>query len=803
MPATKKAAAKKNHVTGKQTLVIVESPTKAKTIGRFLGRDFIVTPSFGHVRDLPKSKISIDIEHDFAPTYIIPEKAQAHVAELQSLAARADRIILATDEDREGEAIAWHLCEVLKQNPKSAERITFHEITESAIKVALEHPRHIDSRLVDAQQARRVLDRLVGYELSPFLWDKVYRGLSAGRVQSVAVRIIVEREREIRAFKPEEYWTIHGQFKMENHILDTELHRYQGSALDKFAFPSVEITEKTLNNLRTKKYLVKSIDKKDTQRQALAPFTTSTLQQAASSRLGFSPKQTMVLAQKLYEGINLGPAGTVGLITYMRTDSVNLSEQFIADTQAYVAEFLGQEYCTGGKRYIGKNKNAQEAHEAIRPTSPSRHPEQVKGFMEPNMHRLYELIWSRAIGSQLPPARLEQTGINITSTDYEAVFRASGSVVVFPGWMAVYGEDRDDKILPILNEGQTAEIITIDGKQHFTEPPPRYSEATLVKALEELGIGRPSTYAPTISTIIDRGYIEKREDKRLHPLAVAETVTDVLVANFPEIIDYNFTAKLEDELDQIAEGAIEWVPTIRNFYLPFKKNLTDKYQTVDKKSLTEEKTDIVCPTCGQPMVLKLGRFGKFLACSNYPTCQTTQPYGEEANRASQERLLGVDPVSGKNIVVKVGRYGPYLQLGEPEIVPEPIAEADASVKKPRTDTKSKKPKKIKKLKMLKPKMVGLLSTMKPDTITLDQALQMLSLPRTLGDKDGVAVIAANGRFGPYIKCGEDTRSIPRSDPEKVLTITLAEALELLAKPKPERKGGFKRNLFAKKNKKQA
>lgn len=640
-----------------KTLVIVESPTKAKTISKFLGSEYAVMSSFGHVRDLPKSKTGIDIEHDFEPEYVIPEKAKPHADALAKAAQNSKTVILATDEDREGEAIAWHLAHIMDIPTEETHRITFHEITESALKEAIDNPRMLDMRLVDAQQARRVLDRLVGYELSPFLWKKVYRGLSAGRVQSAAVRLIVEREREIRAFDAKEYWSIHGIFSADKNIVESELTQYDGNKFEKFSCTSEPDANDILIALKKSSFAISSSNKKTKKRYAPAPFITSSLQQAASSKFGYSPKQTMRIAQQLYEGVRIGSEGSVGLITYMRTDSVNLSNKFISETQAYVGKELGEKYVTGGTRYKGKSKNAQEAHEAIRPTSVFRTPVAMKKHLDARQYKVYELIWARAVGSQLPPAEFDHTTMLISDSTEKHIFKATGSVRIFDGWQRVYPEQRTDSELPPIPAGTSAETVDIKGEQHFTEPPARYSEATLVKALEELGIGRPSTYAPTIATIIDRAYVEKQEDKKLHPTDVAETVTDVLVAHFPEVIDYAFTARMEDDLDAVSRGERQWVQTIREFYTPFKKNLEEKYDSVDKKSITEEATDKECPTCGKPMVIKLGRFGKFYACSDYPDCKTTVPLEDER----QEPQKHEDPCEkcGGDMVLKRGRFGPF------------------------------------------------------------------------------------------------------------------------------------------------
>ena len=591
-------------------LVIVESPTKAATISRFLENGYQVTSSYGHVRDLPKSKIGIDTEHDFEPSYIIPVKAKKRVTELKKLSAKADGVILATDEDREGEAIAWHLTKAL--GLKDAQRIVFHEITKPAIEKALLSPRPINENLVNAQQARRILDRLVGYKLSPFLWKKVFRGLSAGRVQSVAVRLIVDREKEIEAFKPEEYWSIKAKFKTDGgDIFEAELGKIAGKALTKLAIKNKSEADKILGDLDGADYIVSNVAKKEIHRSPYPPFTTSTLQQEAANKFRFSAKQTMMLAQDLYER---------GLITYMRTDSLNLSEESLAAAHDLIKKtFAPSLGIKEARRFKTKSKGAQEAHEAIRPSDPFKTPENTK--LEVRQAKLYRLIWRRFIASQMHDAVIDATTALIDAKEY--TFRATGSVIKNKGWMEVYETKISEKILPELREKEKLELLNLFGEEHFTEHPPRYSEATLVKTLEEQGIGRPSTYAPTISTIQTRNYVEKNEAKRFVPTEVGKTVSDILVENFPVIVDIGFTAKMEEDFDKIAEGEEKWVSVIREFYEPFHKNLEQKYETVVKKE-TDEATDEVCDKCGKPMLIKHGRFGKFIACSGFPECKNTK-----------------------------------------------------------------------------------------------------------------------------------------------------------------------------------
>jgi DNA topoisomerase-1 len=645
-------------------LIIVESPTKAKTISKFLGKGYKVLSSFGHVRDLPTSTMGIDIGHDFTPKYVIPKKATKVVAELRAAAKAADEIYFATDEDREGEAISWHLRELLKVKPEKTKRITFHEITKEAIEHALKTPRDLDLRMVDAQQARRVLDRLVGYELSPFLWHKVARGLSAGRVQSVVVRLIVEREREVLAFKAEEYWSIEAAFnkKGDEKVFDAKLHSKDGETIDKMAIGSEKDAKAILKALDKAAYSIETVDKKKTKRSPAAPFTTSTLQQDGNNKLGFSAKQTMMLAQQLYEGVEIGDEGSVGLITYMRTDSVNLAEKFREEAADFIKKEHPNSVSAEARVYKTKSKGAQEAHEAIRPTSAWRTPESVAQYLDDRQLKLYDLIWRRALASQMADAEIETTSATIaTGTAYR--FRATGSIVAAPGFMSVYQTDMKENLLPPLSEGDALEAKAVEPKQHFTEPPPRYSEATLVKALEERGIGRPSTYAPTISTVVDRGYVEK-EERRLKPTELAILVNDLLVEHFATIVDFDFTAKMEDTLDAVAEGEEKWVPVIKAFYGPFHANLEVKEKELSKKEITETATDEKCEKCGKPMIIKFGRFGKFYACSGYPECKTTKPFDEKdkaAQEAAQEQAVGhVCETCGAPMMVKRGRFGAFL-----------------------------------------------------------------------------------------------------------------------------------------------
>jgi DNA topoisomerase-1 len=622
-------------------LVIVESPTKAKTIGQFLGKGYHVESSYGHVRDLPKSKLGIDTDANFEPSYVVPKKAKPVVAELKKRLKDADEVILATDEDREGEAIAWHLAHALglvgpkvKGKPKPIERIVFHEITKTAIQNALEHPRQIDDHLVDAQQARRVLDRIVGYKLSPFLWKKVAGGLSAGRVQSVALRLIVEREHEIRAFKPEEYWTISatlGKQDDPNVIFEALLVKVAGESLEKFALKNTAAASAVADDLSKAAASVASIETKSITKSPLAPFTTSTLQQEGVKRLRYSAKKTMLLAQHLYER---------GLITYMRTDSVNLSKESTAAAKAWLAANFGAEYATEAPRsFTSKSKLAQEAHEAIRPTDVSVTPGNLPAKEEAE-RRLYQLIWSRFLASQMPHAKVATTTIDLRAVGKkEYTLRAKGQRIVFDGYLKVWPQKLEEREVPELREAEALAVREVKPSQHFTEPPPRYSEASLVKTLEEYGIGRPSTYAPTISVIQTRGYVEK-DAGRFKPTEVGELVHKVLTENFEEIVDLRFTAAMEDELDEIARGAVSWRGVIADFYGPFAKKLAEKYEAVTKESLMNEKTDEVCPKCGKPMVMKMSRFGKFLGCSGFPECKGTKKL-ESGAAKEPPKLIGM------------------------------------------------------------------------------------------------------------------------------------------------------------------
>ena len=651
-----------------KNLVIVESPAKARTIERYLGADYRVLASYGHVRDLPENpgngKFGVDVDHDFAPEYVISEDRRKQVAEISKAAKSADMIFLATDLDREGEAIAWHVAEAANVPSERTRRVTFSEITESAIREAFANPRDIDQNLVDAQQTRRIVDRLVGYTLSPLLGKKVQRGLSAGRVQSVAVRLVVERERAITAFTAREYWTIQAILgTAAGETFPAELVRVDGAALEIQDEATSDLHVAAIRELRP---AVSKIGTRTQKRSPAAPFTTSTLQQEASRRLGFSPKRTMSVAQRLYEGVDT-PDGHVGLITYMRTDSTALAGVAMGEAREVIGERYGGPYTMPkGRVYKTKSKGAQEAHESVRPTSFRRDPDAMAAFLKSDEARLYRLIWQRALASQMAPKELETTTIELVDGRYE--LRASATRVLFDGFAIVYTEGRDDAgtddedeagaRLPVLAEGAVTTVDDVTPTQHFTEPPPRFTEATLIKALEEHGIGRPSTYAATISTIMDRGYV-RVEERRLRPEPVAETVTDLLVEHFGDYVDVAFTARMEEELDEIARGEREWVPLLRAFYGPLRDRVAEKMKELDKTEITTQATDEVC-SLGHPMVIRLGRNGRFMACSLYPEHKESRPLpGDEP--PPQEGTGEVCPKCGEGTLVgKRGRFGPFV-----------------------------------------------------------------------------------------------------------------------------------------------
>ncbi len=685
-------------------LVIVESPAKAKTIQKYLGRGFRVEASMGHVRDLPKSDLGVDVDGGFVPVYEVSKGKEKVVASLKKSIKAAEAVYLATDPDREGEAIAWHITQAAGiPRGKPVFRVEFSEITRNAVQQAINNPRQIDHNLVDAQQARRVLDRLVGYKLSPLLWDKVMRGLSAGRVQSVAVRLVVEREREIEAFVKQEYWTIEAdlgkrlaagsqQPAERKDVFRAVLIERAGKKLDKFAIGAKDAAQAIVDDLDGADYVVRKVTRKDKRRTAAPPFTTSTLQQEAGRKLGFSAKRTMIVAQQLYEGVDIGGAdGTVGLITYMRTDSFNIAREAQEEAREVIKERYGEPYLPEKPPiYRTKAKGAQEAHEAIRPTSSRRHPEDLREILSREQHRLYDLIWKRFVASQMSAALFDSTTVDIGALMVDGqssavdpyTFRATGSVLKFPGFLAVYnvsldeGEEDEDseRKLPPLSEREALDLIHLLSLQHFTEPPPRFTEASLVKEMERLGIGRPSTYAPTISTIVDRKYVEA-SDKKLLPTTLGRVVTELLVEHFPNIVDYGFTSAMEQQLDDIAEGQKKWVPVLQEFYGPFERTLATAKETMRNIKREDVSAGLTCVKCGTgELLIKFGRNGEFLACNRYPECDFTSDF----HRDSEGQIL-IDAASApetsdvmcnlcsKPMIIKKSRFGPFLGCsGYPE-----------------------------------------------------------------------------------------------------------------------------------------
>ncbi len=702
-----------------KNLVIVESPAKAKTISKYLGKDFEVMASYGHVRDLVPKEGAVDPDNDFAMKYQVIERNEKHVKAIIRALKKADALYLATDPDREGEAISWHLIELLKErdalNGKAVHRVVFHEITKQAVQEAVDHPRTLSGDLVGAQQARRALDYLVGFNLSPLLWKKVQRGLSAGRVQSPALRMIVEREQEIEAFKAREYWSIEADVSKDEQGFIARLVQYKGDKVEQFSFenePAARDVEKTLLEASGGELRTISVAKKQRRRNPAAPFTTSTLQQEASRKLGFNTQRTMRVAQKLYEGIELPGEGQVGLISYMRTDSVTLADVAVAEIRDVIAERYGKENVPADVRtFKNKSKNAQEAHEAVRPTSAARIPDDIRGSLDSDQYKLYSLIWKRTMACQMVPAVFDTVAVEMAAGDPEDGhrFRANGSVLVEPGFMAVYQEGRDDakdddsdRLLPEIAEGDPIRLDELRPEQHFTEPPPRYSEASLVKALEEYGIGRPSTYASIIATLKNREYVEM-DARRFIPTDIGRIVNGFLTEHFTQYVDYDFTARLEDDLDEVSLGHKDWVPLLDQFWKPFKELCEEKETSVTREQV------------------------------------------------AQARELGTDPKSGKPVTVRMGRYGPFVQIG----------------------TKDDEE---------KPKFAGLRPGQKMNEIDLETALELFKLPRKLGETpDGLPVSASIGRFGPYVRYGDKYVSI-RGDDDPY-TIELPRALELIEEKK--------------------
>lgn len=624
-----------------KTLVIVESPAKARTLTKILGRNYLVKSSMGHVRDLPQSQFGVDVDNGFEPKYITIRGKGEIVRELREAARKTGRVLLASDPDREGEAIAWHLQNLLEIDEAKPCRIEFHEITAPAVTEAVRHPRPIDHRLVNAQQARRVLDRLVGYSLSPLLWRKVKKGLSAGRVQSVAVRLICEREEEIRNFVPEEYWTLTATLRPPGG------EEFQAKLLKKDRIPDREAMDAILQALAGVTYRVKEVTQKEKRRQPPPPFITSTLQQEAARRLNFTAKRTMAVAQQLYEGIPLGPEGPVGLITYLRTDSTRVSPLAQEEARRYIGERFGEAYLPPKPPAFKREGQVQDAHEAIRPTSVVREPDEIKAFLTPDQYKLYRLIWQRFLASQMAAALFEATTADIEAGQF--LFRASGQVLRFAGFLEVYSDEEEkDSLLPPLAEDMVLELVGLEPKQHFTQPPPRYTEASLVKALEEKGIGRPSTYAPIIETILARGYV-KRQDRQFVPTELGFVVVGLLKEYFPDVVDVEFTAQMEKQLDLIEEGKLEWRKVVGDFYAPFRQVLAKAEQEIGTIEIAEEVSEERCPKCGRQMVVKHGRYGKFLACPAFPECRSTKPYQEETGVSC--------PQCGGKIVVRRGKKG--------------------------------------------------------------------------------------------------------------------------------------------------
>jgi len=610
-----------------KNLLIVESPAKAKTIEKYLDKDYKVIASFGHIRDLPKSKLGIDIENNFEPQYVIPKKAQKTVNILKKEILSANNLYLATDLDREGEAIAWHIIKAsgVDEKKENIKRIIFHEITREAIKEAVDNPRKVDINLVDAQQARRILDRIVGYKLSPILWTKIRKGLSAGRVQSVALKLIIDREREIEVFNSEEYWTIEANLEKDKKTFKASLLQEKGQ---KIKIENKNHAETILKKIENVFFKVKDIKEKEVKKYPSAPFITSTLQQDAGRKLNFTTKKTMIIAQQLYEGINLGLLGSTGLITYMRTDSVSLSVKATESIRKYINEKYSSNYLPENVRVFKKSKSAQEAHEAIRPTDIFLEPNKIKQYLSPDQYKIYNLIWKRTLACQMREARLNQVSVDIKASDY--IFRATGLTVIFDGFLSTYEESKareekkEDSALPVLRIDETLKLIKIEPIQHFTQPPARYSEASLIKILEEKGIGRPSTYAPTLSTIKERGYIDI-VDRKLLPKEIGFIVNDLLTENFPNIINLDFTAKMEKDFDNIANGNIKWQEIISKFWNPFSRQLEEKKETIERVKIPIQKTNEICPDCSKTMIIKHGKFGDFLACSGWPECKYTKP----------------------------------------------------------------------------------------------------------------------------------------------------------------------------------
>jgi DNA topoisomerase-1 len=743
-------------------LLIVESPSKAKTLKKYLGKDFEVLASYGHVRDLVPKTGAVDPDNDFAMKYEIIDRNARHVDAIAKAVKVADAIYLATDPDREGEAISWHIAEILKHKKlvkdKILKRVVFHEITKSAVNEAIASPRDISMPLVNAQQARRALDYLVGFNLSPLLWKKIRRGLSAGRVQSPALRLIVERELEIEAFKRQEYWTIHLESRKHQHAFDARLVQLDNNKVEQFTITTQEQEREIVGKLllaSAGKATVSRVEKKQKSRSPAAPFTTSTLQQEAVRKLGFTTSRAMRIAQQLYEGIDVG-AGTMGLITYMRTDSMSLATEAVMQIRDYIKKNFEADYLPKSPiMYKTKAKNAQEAHEAIRPTDITRTPASVRAFLTPEQFSLYEMIWKRSLACQMAQAKFDAVSVDLAVGSEANLFRATGQTMIFAGFIAVYMEGVDDaeeegeSKLPQLETGEVLDVQKIFGEQHFTEPPPRYGEASLVKVLEEYGIGRPSTYASIISTLQDREYVVL-DKKRFTPTDVGRVVNKFLTEHFTRYVDYDFTANLENELDDIAEGEREWVPVLNEFWQGFNQQINAK-ANIDRAEMTHELTGEDCPKCGKPLSKRLGKFGMFIGCTAYPECDYIRNLNSNGDARAEPTKIGVEPESQKDILLLNGPYGPYLQLGQA------------------VEGEKKKPKRVSI-----PKDIALAD------VNLEVALKLIALPRDLGQhpETGKKIVANLGRFGPYVNHDGKFKSIPRSD--SVFDIGLDRAVELLA-----------------------
>ena len=790
------------------TVVIVESPAKAKTINKYLGKDYTVLASFGHVRDLPAKDGSVRPDEDFAMDWEYAERGKQRIDEIAKAVKAADHVLLASDPDREGEAIAWHVLNALKEKKAlghaTVGRITFNEITKNAVLDAIKAPRELDQELIDAYMARRALDYLVGFTLSPILWRKLPGSRSAGRVQSVALRLICERESEIEKFNPVEYWSIAADFQTPlGHILTTRLTHLNGHKLDKLDLKTQADAQAAVAAINAGSFKVGSIEHKKVKRHPTAPFTTSTLQQEASRKLGMGASRTMRCAQKLYEGVSLG-GETVGLITYMRTDGVSLSADAIDSARGLIRDLYGTNYLPVAPRmYKAKAKNAQEAHEAIRPTDLRRRPEDVAAYLDHDEKRLYEMIWKRTIASQMESAEFDQAAIDVTAADGKTVLRATGSIVLFDGFLKLYFEDtddltadKDDARLPPVKENEAMALDKVEPAQHFTQPPPRYTEASLVKKLEELGIGRPSTYASIIEVLQNRNYV-RLEGKAFVPEDRGRIVTAFLESFFKKYVEYDFTADLEGQLDDISGGSKNWKAVLRAFWTDFSsaidgaKNLTIT-QVIDELDedlgphfFSDGNRD--CPTCKSGRLgLKLGKFGAFIGCSNYPECKFTRRLSLAATEEGDalvegDKELGVDPETNLPVSLKRGPYGLYVQLG-PKAGP---IEKKPEVEEPVELDKNGKPKKKKKAKSTedKPKRTSLPRGINPNELNLDTALRLLSLPREIGThpETGEKISAGIGRFGPYLKMGSLFKSIPKDD--DVLTIGMNRAVALIAEAK--------------------